>query len=398
MELPFLLLTIGGLLLVGLIADTIGRRTMVPRVTVLILFGIAAGPSGFDILPRGLAQWYEVLATVALTMVAFLLGGALSAPALRANGKAIMIVSMVVVLLTTVVVGTGLMIIGVTLPLALLLAGIATATAPAATQDVVRQTRAKGPFTATLLGIVAVDDAWGLIVFSFLLVAAKALIGGNGEELLIDAFAEIGLSALIGIGIGVPAAFLTGRLQRGEPTQSEAIGIVFLCAGLATWLGASFLLAGIIAGAIIVNFASHHERAFHEIEHVEWPFMVLFFVLAGAALEFEALATLGPIGAACLVLRFASRLVGGWVGAALAGAPPLHRRWIGMALVPQAGVALGMALVAGSHIPELRETLLAVTIATTVVFEIIGPVLTQAALVSVGESGGNLGSEQETPE
>jgi len=387
MELPFLLLTIGGLLLVGLVADTIGRRTPLPRVTLLILFGVVAGPSGFDILPHALSDWYEVLATIALTMVAFLLGGTLSADNLRAHGRAILTISVAVVVLTTLTLGVGLMAIGVAAPLALLLAGIATATAPAATQDVVRQSGAHGPFTTQLLGIVAVDDAWGLIVFSLILVAAQTLMGGNGVDLLADGLIEIGLSCAIGLLVGFPAAILTGRLRRGEPTQSEAIGIVFLCAGLATWLGASFLLAGMIAGAIVVNFARHHERAFHEIERIEWPFMVLFFVLAGAALEFESLTHLGLIGAACIVLRFASRLVGGWAGARLAASPPLYGRWMGMALMPQAGVALGMALVAGNHIPQYRDTLLAVTIATTIVFEIIGPVMTQVALKRVGEVG-----------
>jgi Kef-type K+ transport system membrane component KefB len=387
MELPYILLTIGGLLLVGLVADEIGRRTVVPRVTLLILFGVVSGPSGFDILPTELAGWYETLATIALTMVAFLLGGTLSADNLQAHGKAILIISASVVGLTAIIVSVGLIAIGVATPLALLLAGIATATAPAATQDVVRQAAAKGPFTTTLLGIVAIDDAWGLIIFSFILVAAKTLMGGNGAALLIDGVWEIGLSTLIGVAVGFPAAFLTGRLRQGTPTQSEAIGIVFVCAGLATLSGASFLLAGMIAGVIVVNFASHHERPFHEIENIEWPFMVLFFVLAGASLAFASLGQLGLIGLACLLLRFLARLGGGWIGSVMAGAPAIYRRWIGMALVPQAGVALGMALVAGSHIPQYRETLLAVTIGTTVVFEIVGPVMTQVALNKAGESG-----------
>ncbi|MCP4315167.1 MAG: cation:proton antiporter [Hyphomicrobiales bacterium] len=386
MSLHFTLLTIGCLILVGLLADTIGRRTMVPRVTLLILFGVIAGPSGFDVLPSAFSNWYETLATIALTMVAFLLGGVLSAKNMRANGVQILTISLSVVFLTIFLVGGGLMMIGVTAPLALLLAGIATATAPAATQDVVRQTGAKGPFTKTLLGIVAVDDAWGLIAFSFILVAAKAQLGGNGIGILGDGMREVGIAALIGMAVGFPAAYLTGRLRRGEPMQAEAIGIVFICAGLATWFGASFLLAGMIAGAIVVNFARHHERAFHEIEQIEWPFMVLFFILAGASLEFKMAEQIGIIGVACLILRFVARVCGGWTGAWLSAAPSEFRRWIGVALMPQAGVALGMALVASSHIPEFREVLLVTTIGTTVVFEIIGPPMTQIALRAVGEN------------
>lgn len=385
MQLHFVLLTIGGLLLVGLLTSEVGQRTRLPRVTLLILFGVAVGPSGFDLLPKAFQDWYEFLASTALTMVALLLGGKLSLATLRSNGKTIFAVSIAVVTLTALLVGTGLIAIGTPVPLALLLAGIATATAPAATQDVVRQARAKGPFTDTLLGVVAVDDAWGLVVFSILLVMAKAIAGDGTLAILGYGLWELGGSLAIGAAVGLPAAFLTGRLKPGEPIQAEALGLVFLCAGLAIWLGVSFLLAGIVAGAIVVNLAKHHTRPFHEIEHIEWPFMVLFFVLAGASLRLESLYDIGLIGLAYLVLRIIARMLGGWIGSRVADIPILHRRWIGLALIPQAGVALGMALVAADHFPDLEEMLLAVTIGTTIVFEVVGPILTQLALRKVGE-------------
>ena len=248
MESYKLFLALGGLLLIGLVADQIGRRAHIPRVTLLILFGFAAGSSGFDVLPDAFRQWYDFLATVALTMVAFLLGGKLSLTTLKTNGKAILIVSVAVVAITVLVVGTGLLLIGTSVIVALLLAGIATATAPAATQDVVKQVGAQGPFTDTLLGIVAIDDAWGLIIFSLLLVVAKATVGDGSYSILSNSLWEIGGAIGIGLGIGLPATALTGRLQDGEPIQAEALGIVFLCAGLAIWLEVSFLLAGMIAG------------------------------------------------------------------------------------------------------------------------------------------------------
>lgn len=381
------LLALGGLLLVGLLADEVGRRTRLPRVTILVLFGVAAGPSGFDFLPEGIQGWYQFLATVALTMVAFLLGGTLSVATLRAHGRQILTISTTAVIGTALIVGVGLMAIGTTVTLALLLAGIATATAPAATQDVVRQLRAKGPFTDTLVGIVAVDDALGLIVFSLLLVIAKAVAGDGGLHIVGHGLWELGGAFAVAAVVGLPAAFLTGRLQPGEPTQSEALGLVFLCAGLAIWLEVSFLLAGIIAGAFIANLAKHHSRAFHEIEHIEWPFLVLFFVLAGASLELDALNQIGVIGIGYIVLRTVGRVLGGWLGGSMANAELLHRRWIGFALLPQAGVALGMALVASSHFPEIGSTLLTVAVGTTIVFELFGPFLTQKALEKVGEDG-----------
>lgn len=387
MDTSLILVALGGMLLIGLVADEIGRRTRLPRVTLLILFGVAAGPSGFDVLPLEIKGWYEFLAAVALTMVAFLLGGTLSVATLRAHGRLILTISTSAVVVTALFVAVGLMTIGTMVTTALLLAGIATATAPAATQDVVRQLRAKGPFTDTLVGIVAVDDALGLIVFSLLLVIAKAVAGDGGVHIIGHALWELGGAVVLAAFVGLPAAFLTGRLQPGEPMQSEALGLVFLCAGLAIWLEVSFLLAGMIAGAIITNLAAHHSRAFHEIEHIEWPFMVLFFVLAGASLKLDAVGQIGVIGIGYILLRTAGRVLGGWLGGYVANAKSLHRRWIGLALVPQAGVALGMALVASTHFPELSSTLLTVTVGTTIIFELFGPILTQKALQRVGEGG-----------
>lgn len=386
MEPHFTLLALGSLLLAGLAADEIGRRTRLPRVTLLIVFGVIVGSSGLNLLPASLSSWYEFLASIALTMVAFLLGGAISRAQLQENGKEIFIVSLSVVLLTAVVVFIGLLIIGAPVPLALLLAGIATATAPAATQDAVRQLRAKGPFTNTVLGIVAIDDAWGLIVFSVILALASAIAGNGNTGALFHGIWELAGAALVGVAIGLPAAFLTGRIQSGEPMQSEALGLVLLCAGFSIWLGVSFLLAGMIAGVLVANFAKHHRRPFHEIEHIEWPFMVLFFVLSGASFQIDSVHQIGLLGLAYIVLRTVSRVIAGWLGATWAGAPDQHRRWIGLALIPQAGVALGMALVASSHFPGLKETLLAITIGTTVVFELVGPALTQLALRKVGEA------------
>jgi Kef-type K+ transport system membrane component KefB len=378
-------LALGALLLAGLAADEIGRRTRLPRVTLLILFGFAAGTSGLDLLPHAFQEWYDTLAIVALTMVAFLLGGKLSLETLRRNGKAILIVSLSVVTLTMVIVGAGLMAVGSSVIMALLLAGIATATAPAATQDVVKQTAAQGPFTDTLIGVVAIDDAWGLIAFSLVLVLAKAILGDGQVAILANSLWEIGGALGVGLLVGLPAAVLTGRLQDGEPIQAEALGIVFLCAGLAIWLEVSFLLAGMVAGATVVNLAEHHNRPFHEIEHIEWPFMILFFVLAGASFHFSSLQLIGIVGIAYIVLRIVSRVLGGWVGGRLSGMPRAHCNWIGVALIPQAGVALGMALIAGNNIPEVKEVLLTTVVGTTVVFEIIGPVMTQFSLNRVGE-------------
>lgn len=387
MDTHFALLAVAGLLFVGLLTDELGRRTRLPRVTLLIVFGAVAGPSGGAILTDAFEPWYHFLSSIALTMVAFLLGGKLSLPKLKAHGKAIVVISLTVVGVTTLVVALGLVLIGTPLIVALLLAGIATATAPAATQDVVRQTHSDGPFTDMLLGIVAVDDAWGLIIFSLLLVTAQSIAGDGALDALWTGIWEFSISVGIGLGVGLPAAYLTGRLRPGEPTQLEALGLVFLVSGLSQWAGASFLLSGMVAGTLVVNLAAHHNRPFHEIEHFEWPFMVLFFVLAGTMLHLESLPGIGLLGLTYLLLRFVSRLSSGWIGGKMASLPDDQCRWIGLALTPQAGVALGMALVAANQFPEHAELLISLTIGTTIIFELSGPLLTQLSLQKMGETG-----------
>ncbi|WP_421053244.1 cation:proton antiporter [Leisingera sp. D0M16] len=371
------------LFLAGLAADQLGQVTRLPRVTMLLILGLAAGSSGLDLIPNEVARWFEELSIIALTMVSFLLGGSLTRKNLARHGRAIFAISVSIVICTLLVVSLGLAAAGLPVGLALLLGAIATATAPAAMTDVIRQSGAKNGFTDTLKGIVAIDDAWGLIVFSIVIVLVQQSNGLSG--IFAGASWELGGAVALGCAIGTPAAFLTGRLKPGEPLQAEAIGIVFLTAGLALWLEVSFLVAGMTAGAVIANFASHHDRAFHEIEHIQWPFMILFFLLAGALLEIEVLRLTGWTGLLFLLLRIAGRLGGGIIGAKLAEVPRKEAKWYGPALLPQAGVAVGMALVAGEQFPEWASVLMAFTIASTVVFEIIGPPVTLAAIRRTGK-------------
>ena len=380
------LITLGVLLLLGLVTDAIGHRTRLPRVTLLVIFGFAIGPSGLDFISPSDGKWFSIVADIALIMIGFLLGEKLTLSSLHMHGKLVLWFSAAEVVGTALVVLVGLLFIGVQIDIALILAGIATATAPAATTDVVYEARADGVFTRTLLGIVAVDDAWGLIVFSLILTATEAL-GGQGDTIapLLTGAWELGGALLLGICLGIPMAYLTGRIKPGEPTLVEALGLVFLCGGIAIWLEVSFLLASMALGCVVANLARHHMRPFHAIEGIEWPFMILFFILSGASLHIEALYQIGLVGAGYIVFRIIGRLVGAWAGGAISHAGPVMRRWMGMALLPQAGVALGMALVATHRRPDLADMIFSVVIASTVLFEVIGPVLTRSALVHMGE-------------
>ena len=389
MSVPVVLTTLGALLLAGLAVEWVGRHLPLPRVTLLILFGVLVGPQALDLLPHGAAeQWFEPVTTLALVMIGFLVGERFSLSQLRERGRVVIGISIAEALGAAALVTLGLLALGAPLPLALLVGGVAPATAPASTYDVVDEARADGPFTRTLLGIIGVDDAWGLLIFSLAAAAAAVLLGnGGGAIFLVQAAREIGGAVLLGGLLGLAAAFLTRRIEPGQPTLLEAAAIVLLTAGLATLLEVSFILAAIVLGAVMTNAAPEDGKAFHEIEHLEWPFMLLFFVLAGASLHLEALGGIGVLGLAYVGLRALGLVLGSRAGGRMVNAEPAVRRWTGIALLPQAGVALGLALVADQRFPELGETLLPLVIASTVVFELLGPVCTRLALRRAGEIG-----------
>lgn len=382
------LATLGAVLLLAVAAHFISQKVRIPQVTLLIVAGLLIGPSGLDVLPPNIQDWYPLISSVALLMVGFLLGGKLSYGVLRRSGRAIMWISLFEVLGAAVFIGCGLMVIGAEPALALLLAGIGPASAPAATIGVVREVRAEGPFTEALLGVVAIDDAWGLIVFSILLAVAGGLAGGGAPlAVLGQGGLELVGALALGLVLGLPTAFLTRFLRAGEPLEIEALGIVLICGGLALWLNVSFLLSVMIVGAVIVNLARENEEPFRLIENIEWPFLVLFFVLCGASLHLEDLKLIGGIGIAYVGLRALGLICGAWLGGQIGHADPARRRWMGLALMPQAGVAMGMALIAGNQFPEFERVILPVIIGSTVVFELTGPLLTRLALGRVGELG-----------
>lgn len=384
-NIPATLLALGMMFVLGMVADILGRKTPLPRVTLLLLAGIMLGPAGFSLLPQVFVQeWFPMLTHVALCMVGFLLGQELTWSAIRKRGRSVFLVSVGEVLGVVFFVALALVLLGMDLALALLLAGIAPASAPAAILDIVKETRVKGGFISTLLGVVAIDDAWGLLIFSFMLAAAEALSGQGGAlQAIGSGLGEIGGSILLGVVLGLPMAYLTGRVRPGEPTQAEALGLVVLCSGAAIWLDLSNILAAMTMGIVVASLASHHERPFKEIDGLEWPFMVLFFLLAGASLHIGKLQAVGWIGGAYILARIAGLCCGSALFGRLAGAGPLVRRWMGLSLLPQAGVALGLALLASQSFPEFRDIILPVVIGSTVIFEIIGPVITRRVIMHV---------------
>ncbi|MCP4983893.1 MAG: cation:proton antiporter [Gammaproteobacteria bacterium] len=376
------LLTLGGILLVGLLLSSIAQRSFLPRATLLLIFGTIIGDQVLDLIPLLFVERFGLIADITLLMVGFLLGGKLTRSSLKGHTGISFSISICAALLPALAVYLGMIAMGVTIEIALLLGCFAAATAPAAILDVVQESGTKNRFSELLLLIVVLDDVWALLLFGIGMAIVTSLNGIAGEASFFGLVVwELGIAALLGLALGLPAAYLSGRIQPGKPMLSEALGIVFLCGGLALWLNVSYLIAAIVMGAVIANLARHHEYPFHEIEGIESLFMIVFFVLAGASLEFAALAVIGLVGGVYIICRALGKYLGAWIGGYLSRSGQDYRLWMGVALLPQAGVAIGMALVASNRFPEYRQIMLPIVIASTVVFEVIGPVFTRLAIL-----------------
>lgn len=381
-----LILTLGFLLLVGLVVAGLGRRVGVPQVTLLILAGMALGPSGLGVLPEQIGDWYPVISDLALLMVGFLLGRHLEGYLLRAHGRKLLGFSLGTVIGAAAVVAVLLLAGGAPLPLALVLAGIAPASAPAAILLVVEESGGRGSYTQTMLALVAINNALALAVFDLLLSGAEALGSGGAVDPLLSGGRALGGALLVGILVGIPAALVVPRVRTGEPMQLAVLGMVLACGGLALWLEASYLLAAIVLGAVLMNAPGGDRRPFETVESIDWPFWVLFFIVTGARAHPEELLALGLVGVLYVVGRVAGLVGGAWIGGVMGSAPRLHRQWMGPAILPQAGVALGMALAAGHGLPDWGDTIMTVVVASTVLFELMGPVVTRLGLSRTGEA------------
>lgn len=387
-ELARTLVTLGGLFLLGLTTDFLSRRLPLPRVTLLLLAGFLLGPSVLRVIPDRHASWFPVIAEMGLVMVGFLLGNYLKASTLRGMARGALSVTGGLVTVTVVLVLGGSLVAGAPLPGALMLAAIATATGPRSITDVVHAVGARGPFSERLLAIVAIDEVIALILFGIALALAGAVGGEAGPgQAALDGLRQVIGALGVGAVLGLPMAYLTGRIAPGEPTLAEALGMVTLCGGVALWVGVSPLLAALALGTVVANLGHHHRRPFHAIEGAQWPFMILFFLLAGASLDISSLGDVGLIGGAYVGLRTVGYLAGGTLGGRVGGLPGMDGLWDGFALLPHAGVAIGMALVATQIGPSSEDAALVLTVVagTTILFEVAGPILVRAALSRAGE-------------
>lgn len=378
-----ILVALGIILSCSILADVIARRSRIPRISLLVMVGVGIAfiqQLGPGMATDSLEGARQPLIQLALVMVAFLLGGEFTAERLRSTARSAVVFSLTVVLLSALVVAVGLAALGYPLVITVALAAIAVATDPAAVSESIDRESLQKPSARLLLATVAIDDAWGIILFGLAMATLGWLTTGDASGDLSGALWELGGGLLLGVAIGLPGAWLTGRVAPGEPTRVEAFALILLLAGLSNMLAVSELLSAMTAGAIIVNLASHHQRSFNEIEHIKWPFLVFFFVLSGASIDLLNLQDAIGLIAAYFLLRLLGRYLGGLAGFQLAGGRRTISPNLGLAMTPQAGVAIGMALLAGERFPEQGALLMTVVVASTVLFEIVGPWLVRRVL------------------
>jgi Kef-type K+ transport system membrane component KefB len=382
----WILIILGAFLLAGYLAHVTAPRISVPRVTLLLVIGAMASPSMLNLVPEAVSQWFPFISHIALAMVGFLLGERFVASEIKSRGREILVVSLGETVVTVLFVFAGLMLVGAPAPLAIVMAGIAPASAPAAIFETVREGKAEGPLTRALLGVVAIDDAWGVIIFSLLLVVAEAVTGAAAQWVdLWEGLWEVGGAVALGAVIAVPMAYATSRVREGEPTLVEAMGFVFLTSGIATVLDVSYLLSSMTLGAVVANLTPNVRRPFRAVDGVSEPFFAVFFLLAGFRLEPETLVGLGLAGVVYVIVRALGLVSGGYLSGSLVGADEQVRRRIGFCILPQAGVALGFALLVQERLPEIGGSVLNLVIATTVLFEISGPLIARNQLRRAGE-------------
>ena len=381
------LIIIGIMMLAGLVLSRAAKLVKLPNVTAFLVAGLLIGPCVGGIVSKANAASLGIVSEAALGFIAYSIGGEFRLSYLKEIGKAPLTITLCQGLSTALCVDAGLILFGVDTPLSLILGAIALATAPAATLMVVRQYKADGSVTRMLLPVVAMDDALGLIVFSVSASVAEGMLGGQISVKsmlltpLIEIFGSIALGAALGIILAYGARFFQSRGNR----LALSIALVFLGVGLCDLLGLSSLLVCMMIGAVMVNMSQQRDVLMEQCDRFTPPLFLLFFVLSGAQLDLGVLPQVGLIGVAYLLLRFLGKWGGTFLGAVSVKADKHIRHYLGLTLLPQAGVAIGMASLVSARFPSLASQVNTIVLAGVLVFELVGPVITKIALRKAGE-------------
>jgi Kef-type K+ transport system membrane component KefB len=400
------ILALGILLLCGFLGGRIANWIKFPRVTGYIAAGFLLSPSLFGIIPaQYIEDKFSVITDMALAIIAYSIGGSLMMSRVKLLGRSILWITITQALgafaLTFLLVAAlGPFVIHSStipysfseffLPLALIIGAVSAATAPGTILAIVREFRASGPMTTALLGVVALDDVIAIILFAFAAALAGTLFN-SGEVLLykmvFDAFTGIISSILLGLLFGYCLTTFALWIKSKESFLVFALAHIVLCTGIADQLNLSFLLANMMIGFVVINRAQQNHRLLRDVESIEEPIFILFFVLAGAHFNIQAISVAGPLALIIIVGRFSGKLIGTKIGASIAHSPLVIKKYLGYALLPKAGVTVGLVMLAQPILsPELGEILINGVLASVIINELISPPLVKYAIIKAGEA------------
>lgn len=399
-----LTLALSLLLMLGFGLAQVARLAKLPSVTGYIVAGIVIGPVGLNLIPHELlGVQLRVFTNIALLLVAFGIGERFDLSQLTSTGRAVARVSLsetaATYLLVVVAVGVAAWLTGaggaasgpaVWVATALVAASIAVATAPASMVAVIRELAATGPVSRLLLSSVVVNNALSITLFGLAAAAAKALLGTATTPLAAQVLRPV-LSTLaslaLGVGVGLLIDLVVHRLSRRHDVLIVSLAGVFLAGGLSVCLGLSSLLTGVAAGFALVNRDRRDVRAFRALNDFEPPLYGLFFALAGVELHLQQMLASGVLGLVFVLARAGGKCVGAWLGARQAGLEERHARMLGLGLLPQAGLAIGLAFLVRQDdaLLPIRDLVISLTVASVVVNELIGPPLVRWLLQRTGE-------------
>lgn len=377
-------------LFAALIAGKIVKQMKLPNVTGYLVIGLLVGPYGLHILNTEIIQQFQIISEMALGFIAFSIGAEFKIAYLKKVGKAPVVIAVLEAVTATLLVDVILIVIGVDVTLALCIGAIASATAAASTLMIVKQYKSKGPVTSTLLPVVALDDAVALMAFGISVAIAKVVSSkGNGSVSLLDTllnpvieiFGGLAFGAVLGVIFALLVKWFTGRGNRLAVT----IGMVFFCVGAAESFGFSSLLSCMMMSTVFVNMSSQSDKIFEPVDRMTPPIYMLFFIVSGASLDIRIIPKVGIIGIVYIVFRVAGKMLGSFLGATISKADPKVRKYLGLTLIPQEGVAIGLATIAMGVVPEQGETIRTVILCGIIVCELLGPLITKATLKKAGE-------------
>lgn len=387
------LASLGIILVFALLAGHLVKFVRIPEVTGYIVAGVAVGPSFLGWISHDNLASLEVFSEVALGLILFSIGSVFEISKFRKIGRRAVLITVAESMLAGVVVSLGMFFAGQPWTVSILLGAISMETAAASTLMVMRECNSTGPLTEMLTGVIALNNICCLICYSLAATAIDLSLRSDtntalGQTLQVSIFPlawQLVGSVALGFLIGLIFSLWSSRVKEQGETLILMAGGVLLCVGFAEWLDLSPLIASLGVGATLANLSAKSRRLFDALSRTDPPLYAIFFVIAGADLNLALLPTLGVLGAIYVVGRAAGKFVGTRFAARVGGLRLDIQRLIGLAMLSQAGLAIGLVLVTNERFPQIGPTISTIVLASVAIFELIGPLGARFALEKSGE-------------